>query len=279
MWEATERYHQLCYWAPEVREEGSRAGLKGFWMNYFATRVAPLGPVTPKVVESLFFYYAPQRIERAIPDAWSYATPEAILKARYQGMDQALKRELGPLIESDEILRAAQIIRAVVANVDGTGRTLFTGWNSLPWPDEPYLALWHGCTVLREHRSGCHLMALALVGLDGPQSVITQVAVDEAPTEWIQHEAGWLDGDVAEATAKLRDKGWLDKQGRATDICHEGRKQIEELTDQMNAHHWMEIGAETSRELSSLLTVINKQLPKDDQIDWREIYENNETQS
>ena len=118
MWEATERYHQLCYWAPEVREEGSRAGLKGFWMNYFATRVAPLGPVTPKVVESLFFYYAPQRIERAIPDAWSYATPEAILKARYQGMDQALKRELGPLIESEEILRAAQITRAEVANVD-----------------------------------------------------------------------------------------------------------------------------------------------------------------
>ena len=75
----------------------------------------------------------------------------------------------------------------------------------------------------------------------------------------VQHEAGWSDGDVAEATAKLRDKGWLDKQGRATDICHEGRKQIEELTDQMNAHHWMEIGAETSRELSSLLTVINKQ--------------------
>ena len=95
----------------------------------------------------------------------------------------------------------------------------------------------------------------------------------------VQHEAGWSDGDVAEATAKLRDKGWLDKQGRATDICHEGRKQIEELTDQMNAHHWMEIGAETSRELSSLLTVINKQLPKDDQIDWREIYENNEPQS
>ena len=41
----------------------------------------------------------------------------------------------------------------------------------------------------------------------------------------------------------------------------------------------MEVGAETSDELSSLLKVINQQLPKDDQIDWREIYENNETQS
>ncbi|MBM46259.1 MAG: hypothetical protein CL458_08410 [Acidimicrobiaceae bacterium] len=279
MWEATERYHQLCYWAPEVREEGSRAGLKGFWMNYFATRVAPLGPVNLKAVESLFFYYAPQRIERAIPDAWSYATPEAIIEARYRGMDQALKRELGPLVESEELLRAAEIIKSVVQNVDGTGRTLFTGWNSLPWPNEPHLALWHGCTALREHRSGCHLMALAVNGLDGPQSVITQVAVDEAPSEWIQHEAGWSDDDVATATAKLRDKGWLDDQGRATEICYQGRRQIEELTDQMNEQHWVQLGTETCDELSSLLNMINKELPKDDQIDWREIYESNETQN
>ena len=141
MWEVTERYHQLCYWAPEVREEGTRVGLKGFWMNYFATRVAPLGPVNPEVVESLFFYYAPDRIRRAIPDAWSYATPQAILEARYVGMDQALKRELGPLVSSEEISQAAETVKAAVENIDGTGRTLFTGWNSLPWPDEPHLVL------------------------------------------------------------------------------------------------------------------------------------------
>ncbi|MEC8829024.1 MAG: hypothetical protein VX832_09460, partial [Actinomycetota bacterium] len=86
MWESVERYHQLCYWAPEVREEATDAGLKGFFMNYFATRVAPLGSVSPELVESLFFYYAPQRIRRAIPDAWNYSTPKAILDARYRGM-------------------------------------------------------------------------------------------------------------------------------------------------------------------------------------------------
>ena len=279
MWEVTERYHQLCYWAPEVREEGSRAGLKGFWMNYFATRVAPLGPVNPHVVESLFFYYAPQRIERAIPDAWNYATPETIIEARYLGMDQALKRELGPAIESEAMLRAAEITRAVVETVDGLGRTLFTGWNSLPWPDEPHLALWHGCTLLREHRSGCHLMALALVELDGPQSVITQVAVDEAPAEWIQHEAGWSDDDVATAKGKLREKGWLNEQDQATGACYEGRRRVEELTDQLNEQHWIQLGAESRDELSSLLNLINQELPKDDQIDWREIYQSNETQN
>ena len=92
MWEAVERYHQLCYWAPEVREEGAKAGLKGFWMNYFASRAAPLGPVSAATVQALFFYYSSDRVERAIPDAWNYASPEKILLARYRAMDRALRR-------------------------------------------------------------------------------------------------------------------------------------------------------------------------------------------
>ena len=69
MWEAVERYHQLCYWAPEVREEAEKIGLKGFFMNYFATRVAPLGSLSDGAVGSLTFYYSPRRVQRAIPDA------------------------------------------------------------------------------------------------------------------------------------------------------------------------------------------------------------------
>lgn len=120
-------------------------------------------------------------------------------------------------------------------------------------------------------------MALALVGLDGPQSVITQVAVDEAPAEWIQHEAGWSDDDVAAAKEKLRQKGWLNEQDQATDTCYQGRRQIEDLTDQLNEQHWIRLGAESCDELSSILNLINQELPKDDQIDWREIYQSNET--
>jgi len=273
MWESVERYHQLCYWAPEVREEGTSAGLKGFWMNYFATRAAPLGAVSPETVESLFFYYSPSRIGRAIPDAWDYATPEEILAARYRGMDQAIQRELGSLVEGEEVIRALQITRDVIDEIDGTGRTLYAGWNSLPWPEPPHLALWHGCTVLREHRSGSHLIALASEGLDGPQSVITQVAVDEAPAEWIQHEAGWADEAVQEAKTRLRGKGWLDADDRATPQCYEGRTRIEDITDRLDGQHWERIGPEKCEELARVLGVLNQHLPKDDQLDWREIYD------
>ncbi|MFT5269394.1 MAG: hypothetical protein ACI88C_002838, partial [Acidimicrobiales bacterium] len=91
MWEAVERFHGLTYIAPEVREEGIATGLKGFWMNYFASRIAPIGPVGALVVESTFFYYAPARVRRAIPDAWSFSTPVDVVAARYRGMDRALR--------------------------------------------------------------------------------------------------------------------------------------------------------------------------------------------
>ena len=114
MWECVERYHQLCYWAPEVREAGAAAGLRGFWMNYFATRSAPLGPVPASVVESLFFYYAPARVRRAIPDAWTYSTPAQVPGTRAtRAWIAALRRELGEFIDSDSVRRSAETVRAV----------------------------------------------------------------------------------------------------------------------------------------------------------------------
>ena len=251
---------------------GNPSWLEGFWMNYFATRVAPLGAVSPETVQSLFFYYSPDRIHRAIPDAWSFATPNEILAARFRGMDQALRRELGSLFDSQEVSIAVELAQQAIAATSGTGRTLYSGWNSLPWPDEPHLALWQACTVLREHRSGSHLLALATEELDGPQSVITQVAVNEAPVDWIQHEAGWSDAAVEEAKRLLRARGWLDDADQATAQCYEGRRRVEALTDSFDGRHWEQLGADKCTELSEVMNALNQHLPKDDQLDWQEIY-------
>ena len=276
MWECVERYHQLCYWAPEVRETGSAAGLRGFWMNYFATRVAPLGAVPASVVESLFFYYAPVRVRRAIPDAWAFSTPAAALAARYEGMDAALRRELGELTDSEPVRRSAEAVRAACDAADPVGRALFAGWSSLDWPDEPHLALWHGCTLLRECRSGCHLVALAAAGLSGCESVVSQVAVDEAPSEWITEEAGWTEGEAAAAHESLRARGWLDADGWATEAGRRGRADIEAMTDRLDSAHWSAIGRDAADALLADMAPINALLPKDDQIDWRELYPAND---
>ncbi len=277
MWECVERYHQLCYWAPEVRETGAAAGLRGFWMNYFATRSAPLGPVPASVVESLFFYYAPARVRRAIPDAWTFSTPTQVLAARYEGMDAALRRELGELVGSDPVRRCAETVRAACDAADPVGRVLFAGWASLDWPGEPHLALWHGCTLLREYRSGCHLIALAAAGLDGCESVVSQVAVDEAPREWIQEEAGWTETEAADAYERLRSRGWVEADGQATEAGLAGRAQVEATTDRLDGAHWAAIGDDAADALLADMAPLNAALPKDDQIDWRELYPANDS--
>ena len=54
MWEAVERYYQLCYWAPEVRGRGNPSWFEGILDELLRTRVAPLGAVSPETVQSYF---------------------------------------------------------------------------------------------------------------------------------------------------------------------------------------------------------------------------------
>jgi len=273
MWEAVERFHGLVYLAPEPRTEATTAGLKGFWMNYFASRVAPLGAVSAAAVSSTFFYYGPSRVHRAIPDAWSFATPTDIIDARYRGMRQALARVYGSTGRDAEIAEAASLVRRATEGATPIGRLLFAGWNSLEWPAEPHLALWHGCTLLREYRSGNHLIALCAEGLSGCESIVSHVAVDAAPSEWIHDEAGWTKADSQAAVASLQERGWLDASGAATAACHEGRARIEAMTDALDFGVWQHLGENGGSRLFDLLADLASLLPPDDQLDWRKIYE------
>ncbi len=275
MWEVTERYHQVCYVAPEVREAGTEAGLKGFWMNYFATRAAPLGPVPPEVVEAVFFYYAPTRVRRAIPDAWSFSTPERVLEARYRAMDAALRRELGPMADRPEIEEAVELHRRSLTGADLLGKPLFAGWAALAEPPEPHLALWHLTTLQREYRSGCHLLALGAAGLDGCESVVSHVAVDEAPRAWITDEAAWSDDEATAAVERLVERGWLRPDGTATERGRHERRLIEDTTDRLDRRRWDRLGSAGCDRLHELMSAIVAPLPADDQLDWRQIYGDN----
>lgn len=273
MWEAVERFHGLTYTAQQVRDEGAAAGLKGFWMNYFATRIAPVGAVGPEVVQSTFFYYGPARVQRAIPDAWQYSSPDAVIAARYRGMSEALAGTYDDAMSADVIAEAAALVRRAAQACDPIGRLLYAGWSSLEWPTDPALALWHGCTLLREYRSGNHLIAVCAEGLSGIEAIVSHVAVGGAPAEWIRDEAGWTVADEDEATASLTGKGWLDEAGNATSECHAGRQRIERLTDQLDFPVWQQLGESDSARLFGLMSELDQMLPPDDQLDWQQIYD------
>lgn len=286
MWEAVERFHGLCYTAPEVREEGAAAGLKGFWMNYFATRIAPVGEVGPEIVAATFFYFNRPRIDRAIPDAWRFSSRDAVLAARYRGMDRALRRVYGDTVDGPGMAEAAEILHDAVDACEPMGRTLFAGWAALPWPDSAHLRVWHGCTLLREFRSGNHLIALAAEGLDGCETVVSHVAVGGAPRDWIRDEAGWTEADERGAIERLAERGWIDRAGtdtststgtstelRATETGRAGRRRIEASTDRLDLPVWTHLGAERGRRLFDLLAGFAASLPPDDQLDWEKLYD------
>ena len=99
-------------------------------------------------------------VSPAIPLAWSIASPERIVAARFEAVDQALQRLLARQIESNEIAEALELVREAILGCSIAGRTLFAAHAALPWPSEPHVALWHGLNLLREHRGGGHISAL-----------------------------------------------------------------------------------------------------------------------
>ena len=61
-WVAIEPIHSIVYFAPEPLEAAKKTGLRGFWMSYFAGRVAPLGPVPVSAVEAMTYGFAPAMV-------------------------------------------------------------------------------------------------------------------------------------------------------------------------------------------------------------------------
>jgi hypothetical protein len=110
-------------------------------------------------------------------------------------------------------------------------------------------------------------------GLNGCEAVVSQVAVGEAPEEWIRGEAGWDAREHEEALRTLKGRGWLDSRGLVTDACSEGRRRIEQTTDRLEEPHWGRLGDKQCQRLLSIMADLNLILPKDDQLDWQEVYD------
>ena len=253
MWHVFEPVHAVTYFTDEAVEAFGAAGLKGFWMGYFAGRAAPMGPVGPAVVDAAFFNFSPGRVYRAVPDAWAYASPERVLEARLTGVEQAYARILGPARADIDLRRAAELARAAVEGIGVAGRPLAAANVGLAWPDDPLLALWHATTVLREHRGDGHVVALVDAGLDGPQALVMMTATGRVPRDLLQMSRGWDDVEWDDAAAALVERGWVDAEGTATPAGGAARQAIEDATDRLAAAPWERLGEERTASLRSIL--------------------------
>ncbi|MGH2775223.1 MAG: SCO6745 family protein [Actinomycetota bacterium] len=256
MWRVTEPFHAVVYFAPEPRAAYDVAGLKGGWMGYFASRSAAMGPVPPEVVVATFYNFHPDMVRRAIPDAWSFATPTAVLEARQDGVDAALRRVLGALSDGDDVLEAAELARRATAACSAPGRPLYAGHSHLPWPTTPHLELWHACTLLREWRGDGHVTALSIAGLNGCEANVALAALGMVPRSSLEKFRGWSDDDLDAATRRLQARGWLDPKGRLTKEGGTAHALLEQRTDELAVAPWRHLGDNGCARLHELMTTV-----------------------
>jgi hypothetical protein len=252
MWTVTEPFHAVAYFAAETAAAYKAVGLKGYWMGYFASRSAAMGPVQPGVVIATFYNFHPDRVRRAIPDAWSFANPAAVLEARRDGVDAALRRILEDA-ESDAVREAATLVRRACTALSPAGRPLYAAHADLPWPESPHLELWHGCTLLREFRGDGHVMSLMLAGLDGCEAHVALSAEGSVPRSVLEPARGWSEEDWRAATDRLRERGWLDDRGRPTKEGSAAHALLEQRTDELAAAPWRFLGRADCDRLHSLM--------------------------
>ncbi|MGW4063686.1 SCO6745 family protein [Amycolatopsis sp. NPDC004747] len=244
LWAAVEPLHAVVYFAPETAEAAKAAGLRGYWMGYFAGRLAPLGPIDPGPAAAMLFGFAPAMVARALPDAWSFAAPEAVLGSRMEAVAAALRPVAGDVEELSALLW-----RAADAGEFG-GRPLAAAWASVPKPADPVARLWLATTILREHRGDGHVLAAVHAGLTGLETTLTHVGAGVIARAGIQRHRGWSDAEWDAAVDRLRVRGILDSGGVLTEAGRDLRRGIEDDTDRLAAAPVEALGADVERVLA-----------------------------
>lgn len=228
MWRSLEPLHAVTYFAAECIADRKALGLRGYWMGYFGSRSAPFGAIGPSVVEATFYNFHPAMVRRAIPDAWSYATPEAILADRANSAAAVLRRVAPDIAEVAE--KVVPQLRAAITAASASGRPLFAANRDVPEPDNPVAALWQAITTLREHRGDGHIACLLAEEIEGCDPHVLFAADTGTPPEiWLANR-GWTESDWSTAHSRLAARGLVDADG-ITDTGRALRAHIEARTD------------------------------------------------
>jgi hypothetical protein len=207
--------------------------------------------VPAEVVIATFYNFSPDYVRAAIPSAWAAASPAALVDARLEATDVALREALGEdMLASDEMAWAAGTARRAAEGCTPAGRPLYAGHASLPWAEEPHLVLWQAVTQLREFRGDGHVAALVLEGIDPCEALVTHGAAadNEITFGVLKSTRRWSDEDWDAARERLTDRGWLDGD-RLTAAGTEVRDRVEAVTDERAMAPWIHLGEEDADRL------------------------------
>jgi hypothetical protein len=220
----------IGWWSRSASESATEAGLD-FFGAYVWGRAAPLGAdVPPSVVVSSFGVFEPTMITGVLGAARSKVAHDAILKSRQAGAVAGLAAAT-PSIDLVAIEATGSRLLAVLLELDGTARPLFSALRALPVPSDPYGALWRAAELVREHRGDGHLAASVAGGLDGAEmNILTELWLGFAFGEY-SSTRGFSPIQLTEAAVNLRERGWLNGENMLTISGRQVRDAIELATD------------------------------------------------
>lgn len=217
---------------PRPAQALDELGYRGFWMGYFAARSAPLGVVPAQVVAAIFYNFAPERVSRALPAAWQIAGPADALRARERSAVAALRR-CGVTDDDENVRVAARLAAKAAGRAAVDGRPLFAANAALPWPDDPVALLWHGVTLLREHRGDGHVAALTVNGISGRESNVLHAAAGKVDPDYIARTRDYDQSSWNTHRQRLADRGLLTADGALTTAGLRLKDHIENTTDKL----------------------------------------------
>jgi hypothetical protein len=256
IWQRLEPIHAVTYFSPEPVGALAAAGYRGFWMGYFAGRAAPLGAVGPEVVAALFYNFAPWRVAKALPDAWSFAPPAAALQARLEGSVATLQRALGEAGGGPDVALAAELAARAARAAPPEGRALFAANQALPWPDEPLAVLWQAATLLREHRGDGHVALLTGAGLSGRECNVFQCAAGNTPRQLLERARDYDEAEWSAVVDRLAGRGLLTADGALTGAGRALKADLENRTDAIAASAYEVLADDEADALLAAVTPI-----------------------
>lgn len=256
LWLRLETVNAVAYFCEECRDGPADAGLRGFWMGYFGCRAAPLGPVPASVVEATFYNFHPDRVRRAIPDAWALVSPHRLLEVRRAAAATALRRVAGAGPIEEVATSVLPAMRRVIDAADGAGRPLFAANREVfvsDEPSDPVEALWQAVTTLREQRGDGHLALLTGAGLDGCEVHVLGAADESVDPDVFMASRGWTGDDWRAAVQRLAARDLVAETGSPTVAGRALRAEIERHTDELAVRPYESLGeAEAGTMLATL---------------------------
>jgi hypothetical protein len=258
-WMTLEPIHGMVYFSPLAAPIYESLGLVGR-EGYFSSRSAAMGAVSPEVVISTFFNFAPELVRGAIPSAWTKASPQTILDARNKIVVDTLTQNCPDHVSSADTQAAAGLAKSIALESCKHihGRPLFAAHAALTWPDDsqPALVLWHAQTLLREYRGDGHIAALVTEGLSGLDAHISHIATQTLPTQILRSTRAWNETDFQTGVDGMVGRGLVvrneDGSLGLTETGAAQRQHLEDLTDTLAAAPYAAAGEATCTELRRL---------------------------